>query len=147
MSAVPEVALLARHISFGLYPAFGIEMLSGVTGLRLTGEMDLCAENRLRSAIAELPPRASEVHLQLAGLRFIDVGNTGQLVGLTLWSARPVLVLHYPPSMLTKMIAVLWPEAVGRYVLAGDRAVQSPRRKLVSGGPCRPWPGRASSFR
>jgi hypothetical protein len=79
-------------------PAGGLAVspLAGRTGLRLSGQADLCTTEILKQAIAALPPEADEIHLQLARLEYIDVAATRALVMLTTSPARPRLVLHYP---------------------------------------------------
>ena len=116
-------------------PYFKIEFLTDVTGLRLSGEADLCAADSVRSAIKALPAGRAAIHLQLAELSFIDVRNAGRLVALTSRPAQPWLVLHYPPPMLAKMIALLWPEAARQCVIAAKRTpatTLSPDRRLAS---------------
>jgi hypothetical protein len=74
-----------------------ITLLEGRTGLRLTGEADLCAVPALRRAVTALPPVAREILLQLAGLEFIDVAAARLLVILTERPGPPDVILHYPP--------------------------------------------------
>jgi hypothetical protein len=52
---------------------FAVGPLSACTGLRLSGQADLCVVDLLQQAIAALPPDAGEIHLQLASLEYIDV--------------------------------------------------------------------------
>jgi hypothetical protein len=79
-------------------------------GLRLRGEADVLGADALREAIAALPADAGEVHLELAGLRFIDVCSTRELIALARRPARPRLILHQPPHTLTLLISLLWPD-------------------------------------
>lgn len=113
----------------GSNPYFKIEFLTDLTGLRLTGEADMCAQDHLRAAIAALPLDATAIHLQLGGLRFIDVGCTSQLVALAGREAQPRLVLYCPPPMLPKIIALLWPEATSSCLIVAERRVRPALRR------------------
>ena len=75
----------------------------------------------LRAAIDSLPENAPAIHLQLAGLRFIDSGNTAELIALTRRPVRPRLVLYCPPPMLMKMISMLWPEVTSSCLIVAKR--------------------------
>ncbi len=51
-----------------------IRPLLGRAGLTLAGEADIASGDELRTALAALPADGSgEIHLELAGLRFIDL--------------------------------------------------------------------------
>lgn len=89
--------------------------LEGRTGLRLAGEADLCTAAALRRAAADLPAGAREIHLQLAGLEFIDVAATRVLVSLTERPGHPAVTLHYPPPCLTRIIRLVFPGALARF--------------------------------
>jgi hypothetical protein len=91
-----------------------VTLLEGRSGLRLTGEADLCAAPTLRRAVAALPPGAREIHLQLAGLEFIDVAAARLL---TERPGPPEVISHYPPRFLIRMIRLLWPAALKRLSL------------------------------
>jgi ABC-type transporter Mla MlaB component len=98
--------------------------LADRVGLRLSGEADWHTVEILRQAIAELPPEADEIHLQLASLEFIDVAAVRQLVAL---AERPVpsrVVLHQPPSSLMWLISLLWPDCLDRVSVCAGRASQ-----------------------
>lgn len=95
--------------------------LTGRVGLRLVGEVDLLNADVLARAIAALPPGAAEIHLQLAGLEFIDVPGTRELVNLAAPPDARRLILHYPPAALLKIIRLAWPEARGQFVTAAER--------------------------
>jgi ABC-type transporter Mla MlaB component len=89
--------------------------LEGRTGLRLAGEADLCTVPALRRAVAELPADAREIHLQLAGLEFIDVATARFLVTLTERPGRPAVILHYPPPCLIRVIRLAFPGTLARF--------------------------------
>jgi hypothetical protein len=104
-----------------LRAGFAVSLLSARTGLRLAGQADLATAGLLRQAIAALPPGAEEIHLQLAGLEFIDVTAARELVMLTARPPRPRLVLHYPPPGLLRLLQLGWPEARPRIAIATAR--------------------------
>jgi hypothetical protein len=87
-----------------------VTVLESRAGLCLRGEADVLGAYALRAAIAALPADAGEVHLELAGLRFIDVCSTRELIALARRPARPRLILHQPPHTLTLLISLLWPD-------------------------------------
>jgi anti-anti-sigma regulatory factor len=84
--------------------------LAGRAGLRLEGEADFTVQPQIREALTALPP-AAEIHLDLAGLDFIDTGCTRELIALTWQPPHPRLILHDPPPSLLRIIGLLWPEA------------------------------------
>ena len=94
-----------------------VTLLEGRTGLRLAGEADLCTVAALRRAAAELPDGAREIHLQLAGLEFIDVAAARVLVTLTERPGHPAVILHYPPPCLTRIIRLVFPGALARFLV------------------------------
>lgn len=95
--------------------------LTGRVGLRLTGEADLQNADILAKAIAGLPPAAGDIHFQLAGLDFIDVRATRELVRLAIACPGRRLLLHYPPPGLLKILRLGWPEARTQLVTATPR--------------------------
>jgi hypothetical protein len=116
------ICVTVHYLRFSSDPYLRIDFLEDVAGLRLTGEADLCGVESLRAALAALPPEATIIHLELAGLRFIDVGSTRELVELARKAPRPRFVLHSPPPMLTRMIDLLWPPGAIRYTIENKRA-------------------------
>jgi hypothetical protein len=90
--------------------ALTVRQLAGRAGLRLEGEADFAAEHQIREALAALPP-AAKIHLDLAGLKFIDVAATRQLIAVTQQPSHPRLILHDPPPVLIRIIRLAWPEA------------------------------------
>lgn len=104
-----------------------ISSLAGSTGLPLTGEADLVTVPVSRRAIADLPPSAGEIHLQLAGPEFIDVAATRLLVGLADRPGQPDVILHYPPPCLIRIIRLLCPAALKRFSIARGGRHPPPR--------------------
>jgi ABC-type transporter Mla MlaB component len=91
----------------GLPAGFTVSQLAARTGLRLSGQADVCTAGVLAEAIAALPCDADEIHLQLASLDFIDVAATRELVMLIARPARPRLVLHYPPPSMLRLLQLV----------------------------------------
>jgi len=87
-----------------------VRPLAGRTGLRFEGEADFTVQAQIREALTTLTPAAT-IHLDLAGLDFIDVACTRELIALTWQPPRPRLILHDPPPTLLRIIGLLWPEA------------------------------------
>ena len=89
-----------------------IQRLAGRHRLLLDGEADLNSCGALRGALGALTPDGSgEIHLELAGLRFIDVSCTRELVTLA-QSARPGrVILRNPPWALRRITTLAWPHA------------------------------------
>ena len=78
--------------------ALTIRRLAGRQGLLLDGEADLNSCGALRGALRALMPAGSgEIHLELAGLTFIDVSCTRELVRLAQFAPARV-ILHNPPG-------------------------------------------------
>jgi hypothetical protein len=89
-----------------------IRRLEGRHGLLLDGEADFNSRRALRCALrALLSGDPSELHLELAGLTFIDVSCTRELVTLTQFSCPARVVLHNPPWSLQRIAALAWPRA------------------------------------
>lgn len=87
-----------------------ISALAGRVGLRLAGDVDASSHDRLRSALAALPAAGvTAVHLELAGLDFIDVAGTRELIALMQSHPGLCLVLHDPPQSLRRVLALLCP--------------------------------------
>ncbi len=86
--------------------------LAGRRGLLLDGEADLNSRGALRGALrALLVDDPDEIHLELAGLIFIDVSCAREIVTLT-QSARPArVILHNPPWALQRITTLAWPQA------------------------------------
>lgn len=87
-----------------------VRMLADRVGLCLNNEADLTNQLEIRRALAALPPTAM-VHLELAGLTFIDIAATRELIGPTQQPPHPRLILHHPPPVLERLISLLWPDA------------------------------------
>ena len=84
--------------------------LPGWTGLRIAGEVDFSNRDQFRRALA--PVFASgiiAVHLDVCGLRFIDVAGTRELIALMQSHPHLRLILHNPPASLRCIFALLWP--------------------------------------
>jgi anti-anti-sigma regulatory factor len=86
-------------------------------GLRLAGDVDISSVDVIHSAIAALPAGATEIHLEVAELEFIDVSAVRELVALTSAPSGPQLILHDPPPVLQRLIDLIWPTSNTRLVI------------------------------
>jgi anti-anti-sigma factor len=87
-----------------------ISALAGRVGLRLAGDVDASSHDRLRRALAALPADGiTAAHLELAGLDFMDVAGTRELIALMQSHPGLRLILHDPPESLRRILALLWP--------------------------------------
>ena len=97
--------------------AFAIDPLRGHTGFRLTGEADFTVRDRLRAALATLPADgAREILVDLAGLGFIDVCCTRELIAIIERHLAARLVVHCPPASMRRITAILHPEATIEFI-------------------------------
>jgi hypothetical protein len=130
-----EPSRAAPMTAEGLYPDadwLRISRLTGCTGLRLTGEADMHTAETLRTALADLPPDAREIHLHLASLEFIDVAAARHIAALAGRPARPTVILHYPSPSLIFLLRLLWPASPFR--ICAERTVPKPRQARPGGG-------------
>jgi len=84
--------------------------LPGWTGLRIVGEVDVNNHDQFRRALA--PVFASgiiAVHLDVSGLRFIDVAGARELIVLMKSHPHLRLILHNPPESLRRIVTEVWP--------------------------------------
>jgi anti-anti-sigma regulatory factor len=87
-----------------------VTRLADCIRLRLTGEVDILNHDQLRSALTALRTDCiAAVHLELAGLRFIDVTGTRELMAFAQSHPCLRLILHDPPASLRRIITLLWP--------------------------------------
>lgn len=89
--------------------ALTIRPMVSRTGLCLVGEVDLATAPALKSALEGLMDGDGDVHLDLAGLQFVDVSGVAVLVAA---AAQMVpgraLVLHDPPHALSQILDRFW---------------------------------------
>ncbi len=98
-----------------------IQRLAGRHGLLLHGEADLNSRSALRGALRALMPGGSgEIHLELAGLTFIDVSCTRELVTLAQAAQPARVILHHPPWSLQRITTLAWPQASIEVASPGD---------------------------
>lgn len=89
-----------------------IRALPGCTGLALIGDADITARDSLRAALATLAAGGTgEVHLDLAGLCFIDVACTRELFAITDRGPAVRLIVHRPPASLLRITNLVYPQA------------------------------------
>jgi STAS domain len=108
----PELGLSLLHDSGPRPGALTISPLPDRTGLVISGEADLTVKDMLHEALAALPANgASDIHLDLSGLRFIDVACTRELIALTSRHPASHVIMHDPPAALLCISALLSPDA------------------------------------
>ena len=84
--------------------------LSGWTGLRIVGEVDITNHDQFRRALAPVYAAGIiAVHLDVSGLRFIDVAGTRELIALMKSHPHLRLILHNPPESLRRIVTEVWP--------------------------------------
>jgi hypothetical protein len=98
-----------------------IRPLQGRAGLMLAGEADITTQDALRAALAGLPADgAGDIHLDLTGLRFIDLCCTRELIAITGRHPAVRLIAHDPPTSLLRITALIYPQASIK-IIAGSR--------------------------
>ena len=98
-----------------------IRPLQGRAGLMLAGEADITTLDALRAALAALPADgAGDIHLDLTGLRFIDVSCTRELIAITERHPAVRLIAHDPPASLLRITALIYPQASIK-IITGSR--------------------------
>ena len=93
-----------------------IRRLAGRHGLLLDGEADLNSCHTLRGAFRAMlsdgmSDGPGEIHLELAGLTFIDVSCTRELLMLAQFPHPARVILHNPPWSLRRIATLAWPHA------------------------------------
>lgn len=78
-------------------------------GLRLDGEIDMANRDDLQRAVASLPPTSTQIHFELAGLRFIDAAGYVELLAAVGTDPARRLVLHDPRGTVRRLIELLRP--------------------------------------
>jgi hypothetical protein len=98
-----------------------IRPLQDRAGLMLAGEADITTLATLRAALAALPADGTgDIHLDLTGLRFIDVSCTRELIAITGRYPAVHLIAHSPPASLLRITALIYPQAKITFI-AGSR--------------------------
>jgi anti-anti-sigma factor len=86
--------------------------LPGWTGLRIVGEVDVNTHDQFRRALAPVfAAGIIAVHLDVSGLRFIDVAGARELMVQMKSHPHLRLILHNPPPSLRRIVAEFWPDA------------------------------------
>jgi anti-anti-sigma factor len=87
---------------------FAVTPLGGCVRLQVTGELDLCNQDQLHSALAEMASDGiTIVHLEMSGLEFVDIAGTRELVAFAMAHPQLRLILHNPPASLQRIIDLL----------------------------------------
>jgi hypothetical protein len=129
-----------------------IRPLQGRAGLMLAGEADITIRDALRAALAALPADGTgDIHLDLTGLRFIDLSCTRELIAITERHPAVRLVAHDPPASLLRITALVYPDAKIKIIAGsgpdtGTAAGPGPDADLAHDG-CGRDPGRCTADR
>ncbi len=108
------------HSMFVSKPAWddgtlSVTPLADRIGIRLDGEVDEMNGSHLRDVVEELAKSCgstlAEIHLELAGLRFVDCASASLLANLAQARGNLRLVLHDPPESLRRVVGLFWPES------------------------------------
>jgi anti-anti-sigma factor len=83
---------------------------SAGVGLTLVGDFDLTARPRLEAALENLRDADADLHIDLSGVTFVDVGSLAVLAKAcrTLPPGRRMF-LHSPSAQVRRAIDFLWP--------------------------------------
>ena len=104
-----------------------IRPLQGRAGLMLAGEADITTQDALRAALAGLPADgAGDIHLDLTGLRFIDLCCTRELIAITGRHPAVRLIAHDPPASLLRITALTYPQANITFIAGPARTPEPP---------------------
>ena len=92
-----------------------ITRLSDPPGLRLEGELDATRHEDVTAALSSLVTEASEVRLDLAGLRFIDLGALSMLAGFVERQEKDVRIVldNMSPSVEQLIELLSWERLPG----------------------------------
>ena len=104
-----------------------IRPLQGRAGLMLAGEADITTRDALRAALAALPADGTgDIHLDLTGLRFIDLSCTRELIAITERHPAVRLIAHDPPASLLRITGLVYPEAKINIIAGPARTPEPP---------------------
>jgi anti-anti-sigma factor len=98
-----------------------VDYSDGQVGLRVAGEVDLSSHRVWEQALQRVLARSGDMHLDLAGLQFIDARSTAALVRVAgMLTDGQRLVLHHPPPSLRRVLQTLWPAGVPAILIHED---------------------------
>ena len=113
-----------------------IRPLPDRSGLIIAGEADLTVKHMLRAALAALPADGTaDIHLDLAGLRFIDGACTRELIAFASRHPAARVVIHHPPAALLRITALLYPDVSIDFTGASRPLAPAPGRPPAPGDP------------
>lgn len=113
-----------------------IRPLPDRSGLIIAGEADLTVKHMLRAALAALPADGTaDIHLDLAGLRFIDGACTRELIAFASCHPAARVVIHHPPAALLRITALLYPDVSIDFTGASRPLAPAPGRPPAPGAP------------
>jgi hypothetical protein len=91
-------------------------------GLLVVGEIDLNGHDDWEKALRRAAAEGAEVHVHLAGLRFIDVRGVTLLVNIADGlDDGQLIVAHGAPPGFDRVMRVLWPDGAAGILIEGDR--------------------------
>ena len=97
--------------------SFVITPLRERTGALLAGEADCTVRDILRAALAALAADgAQDIHLDLTGLGFMDVGCTRELINFARCHPAVRFVVYHPPASMRRITAILHPEVTIEFI-------------------------------
>jgi hypothetical protein len=115
-----------------------IRPLQGRVGLMLAGEADITTQDALRAALAALAADGTgDIHLDLTGLRFIDLSCTRELIAITGRHPAVRLIAHDPPASLLRITALTYPQANITFMAGPARTPEPAARHAKSAMPAR----------
>lgn len=98
-----------------------VEDHDGRFGLRVAGEVDLNSYGVWEQALRRVLDASEDVHLDLAGLTFVDARSAAALVRVAgVLADGQRLVLHHPPLSLRRVLRTLWPAGVPAILIHED---------------------------
>lgn len=87
-------------------PVFEISRIPSLTGLRLSGELDLCSSPELSAALAEIGAD-DPIHIDLSELTFLDSAGMNEILSLAgSRSGRGRVVLMNPSEPVRRALEI-----------------------------------------
>ncbi|WUI02780.1 STAS domain-containing protein [Spirillospora sp. NBC_00431] len=91
-----------------------LEQLPDRPGLKVAGEINVNNRTAWTGTLETLATDEPEIHLEMSGLRMVDVGGAAAVAATAQrLTPRGRVVLHNPPPALCRILDLLWPEAAG----------------------------------
>ncbi|MEU6380371.1 STAS domain-containing protein [Streptomyces sp. NPDC046909] len=99
----------------GVTPRLVVSRLSGRSGLRAAGEVELGTQVIWEGALEQAVRARAEVYrLELSAVTFVDVAGVGALAAAAQRLEEGRLIeLHCPPPALSRVLEMFWPGLSG----------------------------------